>query len=40
MRAIARELGMANNTAGKYLKADGPATKLLSAKATPSPWGW
>ena len=32
LRAIARELGMAKNTVGKYLKADSPPTKLLSAK--------
>ena len=32
LRAIARELGMAKNTVGKYLKADNPPTKLLSAK--------
>ena len=32
LRAIARELGMAKNTVGKYLKAESPPTKLLSAK--------
>ena len=32
LRATARELGMAKNTVGKYLKADSPPTKLLSAK--------
>ena len=32
LRAIARELGMARNTVGKYLKAESPPTKLLSAK--------
>ena len=31
LRAIARELGMAKNTVRKYLKADSPPTKLLSA---------
>ena len=32
LRAIARELGMAKNTVGKYLKSHSPPTKLLSAK--------
>ena len=32
LRAIARKLGMARDTVGKYLKADSPPTKLLSAK--------
>ena len=32
LRAIAKELGMAKNTVGKYLKAESPPTKLLSAK--------
>ncbi len=32
LRAIARELGMSRDTVGKYLKADCPPTKLLSAK--------
>ena len=32
LRAMARELGMAKNTVGKYLKAESPPTKLLSAK--------
>ena len=32
LRAIARELGMAKNTVGKYLKAESPPTKPLSAK--------
>ena len=32
LRAIARELGMAKNTVGKYLKSESPPTKLLSAK--------
>ena len=32
LRAIARELGMSRDTVGKYLKADSPPTKLLSAK--------
>ena len=32
LRAIARELGMAKNTVAKYLKAESPPTKLLSAK--------
>ena len=32
LRAIARELGMAKNTVGKYLKAESPPTKLLRAK--------
>ena len=31
-RAIARELGIARDTVGKYLKAESPPTKLLSAK--------
>ncbi len=30
--AIARELGMSRDTVGKYLKAESPPTKLLSAK--------
>ena len=30
--ANARELGMSKNTVGKYLKAESPPTKLLSAK--------
>ena len=32
LRAISRELGMSRDTVGKYLKADSPPTKLLSAK--------
>ena len=32
LRAIARNLGMARETVGKYLKADSPPTKKLSAK--------
>ena len=32
LRAIARKLGMARDTVGKYLKADSPPTKKLSAK--------
>jgi len=32
LRAIARELGIARDTVGKYLKAERPPTKLLSAK--------
>ncbi len=32
LRAIARELGIARDTVGKYLKAGSPPTKLLSAK--------
>ena len=32
LRAIARELGMSRDTVGKYIKADSPPTKLLSAK--------
>ena len=32
LRAIARNLDMAKNTMGKYLKAEGPPTKKLSAK--------
>ena len=32
LQAIARELGIAKNTVGKYLKAESPPTKLLSAK--------
>ena len=32
LRAIARELGIARDTVGKYLKADSPPTKKLSAK--------
>ena len=32
MRDIARELGMARDTVGKYAKAKNPPTKLLSAK--------
>ena len=32
LRAIARELGIARDTVGKYLKAESPSTKLLSAK--------
>ena len=32
LRAIARELGIARDTVGKYLKAESPPTKLLSAK--------
>ena len=32
LRDMARELGMARDTVGKYLKADSPPTKLLSAK--------
>ena len=32
-RAGARELGMSRDTVGKYIKADSPPTKLLSAKA-------
>ena len=32
LRAIARELGIARDTVGKYLKAERPRTKLLSAK--------
>ena len=31
-RAIARELGMARDTVGKYAKAENPPTKKLSAK--------
>ena len=31
LRAIARKLGMARDTLGKYLKADSPPTKKLSA---------
>ena len=31
-RAIARELGMAHDTVGKYAKAESLPTKLLSAK--------
>ena len=32
LRAIARNLGMAKNTAKKYAEADAPPTKELSAK--------
>ena len=32
LRAISRELGIARDTVGKYLKAESPPTKLLSAK--------
>ena len=32
LRAIARKQGMARDTVGKYLKAESPPTKLLSAK--------
>ena len=32
LRAIARELGMARDTVGKYAKAENPPTKKLSAK--------
>ena len=32
LRAIARNLGMAKNTAKKYAEADAPPTKKLSAK--------
>ena len=32
LQAIARELGMSRDTVGKYLKAQSPPTKLLSAK--------
>ena len=32
LRAIPGELGMAKNTVSKYLKAESPPTKLLSAK--------
>ena len=32
LRAIARELGISRDTVGKYLKAESPPTKLLSAK--------
>ena len=32
LRDIARELGMARDTVGKYAKAKNPPTKLLSAK--------
>ena len=32
LRAIARELGMCRDTVGKYIKAESPPTKLLSAK--------
>lgn len=32
LRAMARNLGMAKNTVGKYLKAEGPPTKKLSAE--------
>ena len=32
LRAIAKNLGMARDTVGKYLKAESPPTKKLSAK--------
>ena len=32
LRTIARELGMARDTVGKYAKAENPPTKKLSAK--------
>ncbi len=32
LRAIAKNLGMARDTLGKYLKAESPPTKRLSAK--------
>lgn len=38
LRVIARELGMSKNTVGKYLKAESPPTKLLSAKERAKAW--
>ena len=40
LRAIARNLGMAKNTAKKYAEADAPPIKELSAKSEPRPRLW
>ena len=40
LRTIAKELGMARDTVGKYIKAESPLTKLLSAKERVRPMPW
>ena len=38
LRAIAKNLGMARDTVGKYLKAESPPTKKLSARERAKVW--